>query len=93
VIALFCAPIFLGSQCSVRAAPTERHDVTETYFAATVTDHYRWLAYWQEGKAADGLKTHDTYTRAQLAAIPAAGSTTIPGAAGSQAGFKTSSPA
>ena len=50
--------------------PTERHDVTETFFGVTVTDPYRWLEKWQDGKAAEWLKAQDTYTRAQLTAIP-----------------------
>jgi len=50
--------------------PTERHDVTETFFGQTVTDPYRWLENWQEGKGAEWLKAQDTYTRSSLAAIP-----------------------
>ena len=50
--------------------PTERHAVTETFFGTTVTDPYRWLERWQDGKGAEWLKAQDTYTRTRLAAIP-----------------------
>jgi prolyl oligopeptidase len=50
--------------------PTERHDVSETFFGTTVTDPYRWLEKWQDGKAAEWLKAQDTYTRAALTNIP-----------------------
>jgi prolyl oligopeptidase len=50
--------------------PTERHDVTETFYGHTVTDSYRWLEDWHEGKAADWLKAQDTYTRSALETIP-----------------------
>jgi prolyl oligopeptidase len=49
---------------------TERADVTETFYGVTVTDPYRWLENWREGKASEWLKAQDTYTRAQLVAIP-----------------------
>lgn len=50
--------------------PTERQDVTETFYGQTVTDPYRWLEKWQDGKAAEWLKAQDTYTRARLTDIP-----------------------
>lgn len=50
--------------------PTDRHDVTETFFGTTVTDPYRWLEKWQDGKGAEWLKAQDTYTRATLTNIP-----------------------
>jgi prolyl oligopeptidase len=50
--------------------PTERHDVTEVFYGQSVTDPYRWLEDWHEGKAADWLKAQDTYTRSALSAIP-----------------------
>ena len=46
--------------------PTERHDVTEVFYGQSVTDPYRWLEDWHEGKAADWLKAQDTYTRSAL---------------------------
>ncbi len=50
--------------------PTERHSVTETFFGTTVTDPYRWLENWRDGKGAEWLKAQDTYTRAVLNNIP-----------------------
>ena len=48
----------------------ELQPVTETFFGTTVTDPYRWLENWREGKAADWLKAQDTYTRSSLKLIP-----------------------
>lgn len=50
--------------------PTERQDVTETFFGTSVTDPYRWLENWRDGKGAEWLKAQDSYTRSQLSAIP-----------------------
>ena len=44
--------------------PTERQDVTETFYGQSVTDPYRWLENWHEAKAAQWLKAQDNYTRA-----------------------------
>jgi prolyl oligopeptidase len=68
MLAAFAAPSSL--KCQSGPPPTERHDVTDTYFGQTVTDPYRWLEDWHDGKAADWLKAQDTYTRSALAAIP-----------------------
>jgi prolyl oligopeptidase len=50
--------------------PTERHDVTETFFGQSVTDPYRWLEDWHDAKVAQWLKTQDAYTRTALASVP-----------------------
>lgn len=50
--------------------PTERHDVTETFFGQTVTDRYRWLESWHDPKVEHWLKAQDDYTRGALARIP-----------------------
>jgi len=50
--------------------PTERHEVTETFFGQSVTDAYRWLENWQDAKVAQWLKAQDNYTRATLTSIP-----------------------
>lgn len=50
--------------------PTERHDVTETYFGQSITDPYRWLEDWHDAKVAQWLKAQDAYTRGQLTSIP-----------------------
>jgi len=50
--------------------PTERHDVTETFFGQSVTDPYRWLEDWHDAKVAQWLKAQDDYTRTTLASIP-----------------------
>jgi prolyl oligopeptidase len=50
--------------------PTERHDVTETFFGQTVTDRYRWLESWHEAKVQVWLKAQDNYTRGTLERIP-----------------------
>ena len=50
--------------------PTERHDVTETFFGQRVTDPYRWLEDWHDAKVAKWLKAQDDYTRSALASIP-----------------------
>jgi prolyl oligopeptidase len=50
--------------------PTERQQVTETFYGQSVSDPYRWLEKWQDGKGAQWLKAQDTYTRATLANIP-----------------------
>jgi len=68
VAAAFIFPRSLTAQSG--PPPTERHDITETFFGTTVTDPYRWLENWHDGKGADWLKAQDTYTRAQLTAIP-----------------------
>jgi prolyl oligopeptidase len=49
---------------------TERQDVTEIFFGQSVSDPYRWLENWRDGKASQWLKAQDDYTRAALAAIP-----------------------
>jgi prolyl oligopeptidase len=71
-IAIFLAIIFVTPLLKAQSGPppTERHDVTETFFGQSLTDPYRWLENWREAKAADWLKAQDTYTRAELAAIP-----------------------
>ena len=43
--------------------------MTDVYFGTTITDPYRWLENWHEGKAADWLKAQGAYTRSALAAI------------------------
>jgi len=68
VLVLSALPCSLNAQSG--PPPTERHDVTETFFGQTVTDPYRWLEDWHEGKGADWLKAQDTYTRSALAGIP-----------------------
>lgn len=50
--------------------PAEREQVSETFYGQTVTDPYRWLEKWQDGKGAAWLKSQDTYTRAALTNIP-----------------------
>lgn len=67
-VASFLFPRSLTAQLA--PPPTERHDVTETFFGTTVTDPYRWLENWHDGKGAEWLKAQDTFTRSQLAAIP-----------------------
>jgi len=52
-----------------RPPAAERQDVTDVYFGTTITDPYRWLENWHEGKAAGWLKAQDGYTRSALAAI------------------------
>jgi prolyl oligopeptidase len=68
------ASLCLGAACALPAqsAPpaAERHDVTEVFFGQTLTDPYRWLENWREGKGADWLKAQDTYTRSALNGIP-----------------------
>ena len=68
MLALSALPFSLKAQSG--PPPTERHNVTDTFFGQTVTDPYRWLEDWHEGKAADWLKAQDTYTRSALAGIP-----------------------
>jgi prolyl oligopeptidase len=63
-----CPTLRLQAQSGPPAA--ERIDVTETFFGQTVTDPYRWLENWREGKAADWLKAQDNYTRSTLNRIP-----------------------
>jgi len=50
--------------------PTERQEVTETFFEQSVTDPYRWLENWHDAKGAQWLKAQDNYTRAALTSIP-----------------------
>ena len=50
--------------------PSERQQVTETFYGQSVSDPYRWLEKWQDGKGAQWLKAQDTYTRATLANLP-----------------------
>jgi prolyl oligopeptidase len=52
-----------------RPPAAERQDVTDVYFGTTITDPYRWLENWHEGKSAGWLKAQDRYTRSALAAI------------------------
>src|SRR5579871_2116203 len=68
VIVIAASALSLKAQSGPPA--TERQEVTETFFGQTVTDPYRWLEKWQDGKAAEWLKAQDTYTRALLANIP-----------------------
>jgi prolyl oligopeptidase len=67
-LALFLSPSSLPAQSG--PPPTERHDVTEVFYGQTVTDPYRWLEDWHEGRGADWLKVQDTYTRGTLVEIP-----------------------
>ena len=66
VFALF--PAFTRAQSG--PPPTERQDVTETFYGVTVVDRYRWLENWHDGKGADWLKAQNNYTRAALSSIP-----------------------
>jgi prolyl oligopeptidase len=50
--------------------PTERQEVTDTFFGQSVTDPYRWLENWQDPKVAQWLKAQNDYTRSTLANIP-----------------------
>ena len=50
--------------------PTDRQDVTETFFGQSVTDPYRWLENWHDAKVAQWMKAQDSYTRATLTSIP-----------------------
>jgi prolyl oligopeptidase len=50
--------------------PTDRQDVTETFYGQTVTDPYRWLENWHEPKVAQWMKAQDDYTRVTLSRIP-----------------------
>ncbi len=59
-----------AAQAQSGPPPTERQDVTEVFFGQSVTDPYRWLENWREGKGAEWLKAQDTYTRSALASIP-----------------------
>lgn len=67
--------ILLGALVATLSAqsgppPAEREEVSETFYGQTVTDPYRWLEKWQDGKGAAWLKAQDTYTRAALTNIP-----------------------
>ena len=53
-----------------RTPPTDRQDVTETFFGQSVTDPYRWLENWHDAKVAQWMKAQDSYTRATLTSIP-----------------------
>jgi len=66
-LVLLAAP---AGQAQSGPPPTERQGVTEVFFGQSVTDPYRWLENWREGKAAEWLKAQDTYTRSALASIP-----------------------
>jgi prolyl oligopeptidase len=50
--------------------PSERHEVTETFFGQSVTDPYRWLEDWHDAKVAQWLKSQDDYTRTALTSLP-----------------------
>src|ERR1700722_16240895 len=50
--------------------PTERHDVTETFYGQKVTDRYRWLENWHEAPVQHWLKGQDDHTGGTLAGIP-----------------------
>ena len=69
-IVAFLAAFSLPCCAQSGPPPAERQDVTETFFGTTITDPYRWLERWQDGKGAEWLKAQDTYTRSQLTAIP-----------------------
>jgi len=69
-LCLFASCLTHLSQAQSAPPATERQDVTETFFGQTLTDPYRWLENWREGKAADWLKVQDTYTRSALTSIP-----------------------
>ena len=64
--------LVLAPRLNAQAAlpPTERHDVTETFYGQSVTDPYRWLENWHDDKVAAWMKAQDNYTRATLASIP-----------------------
>ncbi len=55
---------------STAPPPTERHDVTETFFGQSVTDQYRWLEDWKSAKVEEWLKAQNDHTSATLASIP-----------------------
>ncbi len=63
-----CAASALPAQSAPPAA--ERLDVTETFFGQSISDPYRWLENWRDGKGAEWLKAQDTYTRSALTSIP-----------------------
>ena len=63
-----CVASALPAQSAPPAA--ERQDVTETFFGHSISDPYRWLENWRDGKGAEWLKAQDTYTRSALTSIP-----------------------
>jgi len=68
IVTALPAPLRLNGQ--TRPPPTERQDVTETFYGQSVTDPYRWLETWHDPKAAQWLKAQDNYTRAVLTTLP-----------------------
>jgi len=71
---ILVASLYLCAACALAAqsAPpaTERQDVTEVFFGQSISDPYRWLENWRDGKGAEWLKAQDTYTRSALTTIP-----------------------
>ena len=67
---IMAAAVLAQSSAPSGPPPTDRHDVTETFFGQSVTDPYRWLENWHDANVAAWLKAQNDYTRAILAAIP-----------------------
>src|SRR5271157_3663639 len=68
IVTAFAGPSRLSAQTG--PPPTEREEVTETFFGQSVTDPYRWLENWHDAKVAQWLKAQNDYTRSTLASIP-----------------------
>ena len=68
IVTAFAGPSRLRAQTG--PPPTEREEVTETFFGQSVTDPYRWLENWHDAKIAQWLKAQNDYTRSTLASIP-----------------------
>jgi len=66
------AALVLVSRSNAQSGPppTERQDVTETFFGHSVTDPYRWLENSHDTKVVNWMKAQDDYTRTELARIP-----------------------
>jgi len=66
------AALVLVSRSNAQSGPppTERQDVTETFFGHSVTDPYRWLENSHDTKVVNWMKAQDDYTRTELASIP-----------------------
>lgn len=69
-VIVFVCTTFSSLSAQSGPPPTEKQNVTETFYGQTVSDPYRWLEHWQDGNGATWLKAQDTYTRATLEKIP-----------------------
>src|SRR4029453_17665092 len=62
--------VSLAAQAPARPQPAPVRPVVDTYHGVQVTDPYRWLERWDDSEVKAWTDAQNTYTHAQLDALP-----------------------